>query len=205
MSEKAPQAIFPMNDSSIPSTGTKTLVNFCSHCGERVQQRIPPGDHLPRFVCDACGTIHYQNPRIIAGCVLDVDGNILLCRRAIEPRRGFWTVPAGFMENGETLQQGAAREAYEEALAEVEIGSLLAIANVTRAHQVHVFFRARLRSPAFGPGPESLEVRLFTPSEIPWADIAFPSTVFSLERYLEDRAAGLERHHFAELTARLQR
>jgi ADP-ribose pyrophosphatase YjhB (NUDIX family) len=194
-----------MNDSSIPSTGSKILVNFCSNCGERVQQRIPPGDHLPRFVCDACGTIHYQNPRIIAGCVLEHEGKILLCRRAIEPRRGFWTVPAGFMENGETLQQGAAREAYEEALAEVEIGSLLAIANVARANQVHVFFRARLRSPGYGPGPESLEVQLLDPSEIPWADIAFPSTVFCLERYLDDRAAGVERHHFAELTARLQR
>jgi ADP-ribose pyrophosphatase YjhB (NUDIX family) len=180
-------------------------MNFCSNCGERVQQRIPPGDHLPRFVCDACGTIHYQNPRIIAGCVPEHDGKILLCRRAIEPRRGFWTVPAGFMENGETLQQAAAREAYEEALAEVEIGSLVAIANVARANQVHVFFRARLRSAGFGAGPESLEVHLVAPGDIPWSDIAFPSTVFCLERYLEDRAAGVERHHFAELTARLQR
>ena len=180
-------------------------MNFCSNCGARVQQRIPPGDHLPRFVCDACGTIHYQNPRIIAGCVLEHEGRILLCRRAIEPRRGFWTVPAGFMENGETLQQAAAREACEEALAEVEIGSLLAIASVARANQVHVFFRARLRSTGFGPGPESLEVELFAPAGIPWAEIAFPSTVFSLERYLEDRAAGRDGHHFAELTARLQR
>ncbi len=180
-------------------------MNFCSNCGARVQQRIPPGDHLPRFVCDACGTIHYQNPRIIAGCVPEHDGKILLCRRAIEPRLGFWTVPAGFMENGETLQQAAAREAYEEALAEVEIGSLVAIANVARASQVHVFFRARLRTTGFGPGPESLEVQLVAPEDIPWADIAFPSTVFCLERYLEDRAAGLDRHHFAELTARLQR
>jgi ADP-ribose pyrophosphatase YjhB (NUDIX family) len=180
-------------------------MNFCSNCGERVQQRIPPGDHLPRFVCDGCGTIHYQNPRIIAGCVPEHEGRILLCRRAIEPRRGFWTIPAGFMENGETLQQGAAREAYEEALADVEIGSLLAIASVTRAHQVHVFFRAKLHSGSFGAGPESLEVELVDPAAIPWTDIAFPSTRFALERFLEDRAAGLERHHFAELTARLQR
>jgi ADP-ribose pyrophosphatase YjhB (NUDIX family) len=180
-------------------------MNFCSNCGERVQQRIPPGDHLPRFVCDACGTIHYQNPRIITGCVPEHEGRILLCRRAIEPRRGFWTIPAGFMENGETPQQGAAREAYEEALADVEIGSLLVIASVTRAHQVHVFFRGKLRSGSFGPGPESLEVELVDPAAIPWPEIAFPSTQFALERFLEDRAAGLERHHFAELTSRLQR
>jgi ADP-ribose pyrophosphatase YjhB (NUDIX family) len=180
-------------------------MNFCSNCGERVQQRIPPGDHLPRFVCDACGTIHYQNPRIVAGCVPEHEGRILLCRRAIEPRRGFWTIPAGFMENGETVQQAAAREAYEEALVDVEIGSLLVIASVTRASQVHMFFRARLRSGSYGPGPESLEVELVEPAAIPWAEIAFPSTRFALERYLEDRAAGLERHHFAELTARLQR
>src|SRR5690606_19152771 len=108
----------------------------------------------------------------------------------------FWTVPAGFMENGETLQQAAARESMEEALAEVEIGSLLSVVHVTGAHQVHVFFRARLHIPQFGAGPESLEVKLVTPEEIPWKEIAFRSTVFTLERYLQDRAESLERYHF---------
>lgn len=165
--------------------------------------RIPPGDQLPRYVCEACGTIHYQNPRLIVGCVPEHEGRILLCRRAIEPRLGFWTVPAGFMENGETLQQAAARESQEEALAEVEIGSLLAIVHVLHAHQVHVFFRAALRKPEYGAGAESLETALVRPEEIPWAELAFPSTEFTLRRYLEDRAAGREPHHFTSLQRRL--
>jgi ADP-ribose pyrophosphatase YjhB (NUDIX family) len=177
-------------------------MNFCNQCGSRVEKRIPAGDHLPRFVCDACGTIHYQNPRVVVGCVPEYEGRILICKRAIEPRRGYWTVPAGFMENGETLQQGAARECHEEALARVEMGSLLSLVTVTGANQVHVFFRARLVEPEFGPGPESLEVKLVTPEEIPWGDIAFQSTVFTLQRYLEDLAAGREEHHFATLERR---
>jgi len=177
-------------------------MNFCSNCGSRVAHRIPPGDHLPRFVCDSCGVIHYENPRVVVGCVPEFEGKILLCKRAIEPRRGFWTVPAGFMENGETLQQGAARESQEEALADVEIGSLLTVVSVVGAHQVHVFFRAKLRSPSFGAGEESLEAMLVKPEEIPWADIAFQSTVFTLERYLEDKAAGRDEHHFVTLDRR---
>jgi ADP-ribose pyrophosphatase YjhB (NUDIX family) len=177
-------------------------MNFCSQCGSRVSLRIPPGDHLARHVCDACGAIHYQNPRVVVGCVPEYEGRILICKRAIEPRLGYWTVPAGFMENGETLQQGAARECYEEALAEVEIGSLLSLVTVLGAHQVHVFFRAQLGKPEFGPGPESLEVKLVTPDEIPWADIAFPSTRFTLERYLEDRRAGREDHYFTTFERR---
>lgn len=180
-------------------------MNFCNQCGAKVEFRIPPGDQLPRHICDSCGTIHYENPRIVVGCVPDYQGKILLCRRGIEPRRGFWTVPAGFMENGETLQQGAARETWEEALAKVEIGSLLSIVHVLHAHQVHVFFRAILKEPQFGAGPESLEATLMDPKDIPWADIAFPSTVYSLERYLEDRAAGREEHYFTELDRRLPR
>ncbi len=177
-------------------------MKFCADCGGRVSLRTPPGDHLPRHVCEACGAIHYRNPRLVVGCVPELDGRILLCKRAIEPRRGFWTIPAGFMENGETLQQAAARESREEALADVEIGSLLAIVHVLHAEQVHVFFRARLGAPEFGPGPESLEVELVAPEAIPWADLAFPSTEFALRRYLEDRAVGREPHHFAEVGRR---
>ena len=179
-------------------------MNFCSQCGARLSVRIPPGDHLPRYVCDTCGAIHYQNPRLIVGCVPEHDGRILLCRRAIEPRRGFWTVPAGFMENGETLQQAAARESREEALVEVEIGSMLSIVHVLHAHQVHVFFRAAMSKDEHGAGPESLETALVHPEDIPWTDLAFPSTEFSLRRYLEDRAAGRELHHFATLERRLR-
>ncbi len=179
-------------------------MKFCSHCGASLALRTPAGDHLPRYVCDACGTVHYQNPRLVVGCVPEYEGRILLCRRAIEPRRGFWTIPAGFMENGETLQQGAARESREEALVEVRIGSLLSIVHVLQAHQVHVFFRATMSAPQYGPGPESLEVELLHPQDIPWSQLAFPSTEYSLRRYLEDRAAARETHHFASLDRRLE-
>jgi ADP-ribose pyrophosphatase YjhB (NUDIX family) len=171
-------------------------MNFCSKCGNRLEFRIPPGDHLPRYVCGHCGTIHYENPRIIAGCVPDHQGRVLLCRRAIEPRLGYWTFPAGFMENRETVQQAAARESLEEAQAHVEVGSLLAVVHVIEAHQVHMFFRAILPKAEFGISAESLEVGLFAEDEIPWGDIAFPSIEFALRRYFSDRAAGLENHYF---------
>src|SRR5262249_34865642 len=176
-----------------------------SQCGAPVALRIPPGDHLPRHVCDACGTIHYQNPRVVVGCVPEHEGRILLCRRAIEPRLGYWTVPAGFMENGETLQQGAPPETRGEARAQVEIGSLLAVVHVLHARQVHVFFRATMRSAEHGPSAESLEVALVGPADVPWGELAFPSTEYALRRYLEDRAAGREPHHFTTLDRRLTR
>jgi len=171
-------------------------MNFCSQCGKPVELRIPPGDHLPRFVCPHCGTIHYENPRIIAGCVPNHEGRVLLCRRAIEPRLGYWTFPAGFMENGETVQQAATRESLEEARAQVQIGSLLAIVHVFEARQVHIFFRATLPRAEFGIAPESLEVGLFAQTDIPWTEIAFPSIEFALRKYFSDRAAGREDHHF---------
>jgi ADP-ribose pyrophosphatase YjhB (NUDIX family) len=179
-------------------------MNFCNQCGSKVELRVPPGDHLPRYVCNACGAIHYENPRLVVGCVPDYQGQILICRRAIEPRLGFWTIPAGFMENGETLQQAAARECHEEALARVQIGSLLSVVHVLHAHQVHVFFRAVLPEPDFGAGPESLEVKLVAPEAIPWPELAFPSTAFTLRCYLEDRAAGRELHHFTDIDRRLR-
>jgi ADP-ribose pyrophosphatase YjhB (NUDIX family) len=174
-------------------------MKFCSTCGHPVSTKTPEGDHLPRFVCDSCSTIHYQNPRIIAGCIPEWQGKILLCRRAIEPRRGFWTMPAGFMENGEAVQDAAAREAQEEALADVEIGSLVSIINVIRAHQVHIIFRARLRNTDFGVGPESLEVALYDEQDIPWSEIAFLSVEFALQRYLEDRRMRQERIHYRDI------
>jgi ADP-ribose pyrophosphatase YjhB (NUDIX family) len=177
-------------------------MNFCSHCGQPVSLRVPEGDHLPRHVCTACDTVHYQNPKIVAGCVPEHDGRILLCRRAIEPRRGYWTIPAGFMENGETTQEAARRESIEEALAEVEVGSLLAVVHVLHADQVHVMFRARLPKPEFGAGAESLEVMLCDEQAIPWQDIAFRSVDFALRRYFEDRRAGLDQHHFTAIDLR---
>jgi len=179
-------------------------LKFCSNCAAPIVVKTPPGDHLPRFVCERCGTIHYKNPLLVLGCVPQWEDKILICRRAIEPRRGYWTVPAGFMENGETMQQAAARECMEEAMAQVEVGSLLAIVDVTGAHQVHAMFRARLIQPVFGPGPESLEVKLVTEAEIPWDDLAFPSGLFTLQKFFADRAAGREEHHFAELRGRFK-
>jgi len=137
-------------------------------------------------VCTRCGHIHYQNPLVVVGCVPERDGRILLCKRAIEPRYGFWTVPAGFMELGETQAQGAARETLEEACAEVRIGHLFASVDVIDAGQVHLFFTARLLGD-FAPGDESLEVRLFSEAEIPWDDIAFESGRYALRKYFEDR------------------
>jgi len=161
--------------------------------------RIPPGDNLPRAVCIACGSIHYENPRIVVGCVPEWQGRILLCRRAIMPRRGYWTTPAGFMENGESLQGAAARESLEEALARVEIGSLLAITHVLHAAQVHVMFRAHLVGGQYGVGAESLEAGLYEEALIPWAEIAFPSITFALRCYFEDRRAALESLHFSDI------
>ena len=177
-------------------------MNFCSNCGTRVTLKVPEGDFLPRHVCDNCGTIHYQNPKLVVGSVPEYQGRILICKRGIEPRLGFWTIPAGFMENDETLEAGAAREAKEEARIDVEIGSLLLLANVTHARQVHVFFRSRMLTPDFGVTHESLEVRLVDERDIPWDDLAFPSTEAALRAFVEDRAAGVERHHVAEMKRR---
>jgi len=177
-------------------------MKFCTQCAAPLQLRVPEGDHRPRHVCEACGSIHYQNPKLVVGCVPEHEGRILLCRRAIEPRRGYWTVPAGFMENGETLQQAAARESQEEALADVTIGSLLAVVHVLHAEQVHVFFRASLPKGSYGVGAESLEVKLVARADIPWDEIAFPSTDFALRHYLEDRGALHEGHYYTTIDRR---
>jgi ADP-ribose pyrophosphatase YjhB (NUDIX family) len=179
-------------------------MNFCSNCGSPVVLKVPDGDLLPRHVCENCGAIYYQNPKLVVGSVPVYDGRILLCKRGIEPRLGYWTIPAGFMENDETLEAGAAREAREEACIDIEIGSLLLVANVTHARQVHVFFRSRMRTPDFAVTHESLEVALIDEADIPWADLAFPSTEYALRRFVEDRAAGIDRHHVAEMQRRFK-
>ena len=175
-------------------------MKFCGECGHRVALTVPAGDSLPRHVCGHCGTVHYENPKVVVGCVPEYQGRILLCRRAIEPRYGYWTVPAGFMENDETLAEAAARETREEALATVEIADLFAVVDVVHARQVHVMFRATLLGEEFGAGEESLEVDLFEPARIPWGEIAFPSVRFALERFLADREAGVRRLHTIALS-----
>lgn len=165
-------------------------MNYCSHCGEGVRVEIPAGDNRPRHVCGACGTIHYQNPKVVVGCIPEWEDQILLCRRAIEPRLGLWTLPAGFMENGETVQVGAARETLEEAKARVKVGPLYSLFNLPHIDQIYMLFRARLLDLDFGPGEESLEVSLMRESEIPWEEMAFPVITESLRLYFADRANG---------------
>lgn len=161
-------------------------MKYCSTCGQPVERRIPAGDNRHRFVCSSCNTIHYQNPRIVAGTLPIWEGRILLCRRAIEPRYGYWTLPAGFMENSETTVEAAERETLEEALAEVNIEDLYTMIHVPHIDQVHIFYRATLKNGRFGAGEESLETKLFSLDNIPWDEISFPTVRRTLEHYVED-------------------
>ena len=175
-------------------------MKFCPNCAAPITQRVPPGDSVPRDLCDACGSIHYQNPKLVVGCVPvwedgrredgRRDGRILLCRRAIEPRYGYWTLPAGFMENGESTGQGAARETLEEAGARVELLAPFSMISVPYVNQVHLFYRARLLDLEFKPGEESLEVALFEEAQVPWKDIAFRTVGLTLKHWFSDRARG---------------
>lgn len=174
-------------------------MKFCSHCGAPVAVRVPPGDTLPRHVCDECGVIHYHNPKLVVGAIVEWEDRILLCRRAIEPRHGFWTLPAGFMENDETTAQAAARETLEEACAHIEVGDLFTLINVPHINQVHLVYRARLLDADFGAGVETLESRLFDEHSIPWPDIAFRSIAMSLRLYYEDRRGGAFRFHAGDI------
>jgi len=172
-------------------------MNFCSKCGEPVVNEVPHGDNRPRFVCKHCNTVHYQNPLMVVGCVPEYQGRILLCRRSIEPRYGKWTLPAGFMELGESLAEAAARETREEAMAEVELGPLFALVDVVQARQVHAFFEATLPAPDFGPGDETLETELYLQDDIPWDELAFPSVRIALEKYFENRRLGRSELHLS--------
>ena len=165
-------------------------MKYCSDCGAPVEFRIPPDETLPRHVCPQCNAIHYLNPKLVIGCVAEHQGRILLCRRAIEPRSGLWTLPAGFMENGESTAQAAARETAEEACAVVAIDALFALVSMPHIDQVHLFYRARLPEPVHSPGPESLETMLLAEEDIPWQAMAFRSVTFCLQRYFADRQAG---------------
>lgn len=165
-------------------------MKFCSSCGAIVSLRTPEGDHRERFVCDSCHTIHYQNPNIVAGCIPEWAGQILLCRRAIEPRYGLWTLPAGFMENGETTEQAALRETWEEAGARIEIYGLYGLFSIPHISQVYMLFRGELVDGVYAPGPESLECRLFNAHTLPWDRLAFPVVTETLRRYFIDKETG---------------
>jgi ADP-ribose pyrophosphatase YjhB (NUDIX family) len=148
-------------------------------------RRIPEGDNLERLVCTDCGFIAYENPKVVVGSVCGWQSRILLCRRAINPRKGFWTIPAGYLELNETTMDGARREAWEEAYAKIEIDGLLAVYSIPRLSQVQLIYRARLATPDFAPGPETIETRLYDWSEIPWDELAFPSVRWALNHYRE--------------------
>ena len=174
-------------------------MNFCSHCGAPVRLRIPPGDSLARHVCDSCGTVHYQNPKLVIGAIPEWGNRILLCRRAIEPRYGMWTLPAGFMENDETTSQAAVRETLEEACARIDVGDLFTLINVPHINQGHLVYRARLLDLDFGAGEETLEVTLFDEPDIPWDEIAFRSIGMTLRHYFADRRSGQYGFHVGDI------
>lgn len=180
----------PSNDYSVMSASDNPLLpmNFCSDCGQPVSLAVPPDDNRLRHVCGHCGTIHYQNPKMVVGSIplWRDDERVLLCRRAIEPRHGYWTLPAGFMENSETTEEAAARETFEEAGARIELQGLFSLLNVPHVHQVHLFYRAHLLDLDFEAGTESLEVKLFREEEIPWDEIAFPTVSQTLKLFFAD-------------------
>ena len=167
-------------------------MKFCSRCGsDKVEWRVPDDDNRHRHTCDACGAIFYENPKIVTGCIPVWEDQILLCKRAIEPRLGFWTLPAGFMENGETAPEAAARETWEEAVTQVEIHDLYAVFNLPQINQVYMMFRASMSGLDYSAGAESLECGLYREEEIPWSDLAFPTITHTLKYYFEDRATGV--------------
>jgi ADP-ribose pyrophosphatase YjhB (NUDIX family) len=174
-------------------------LNFCSVCGKATEIKVPDGDNRARAVCPGCSTIHYQNPKIVVGCLPVWEDKILLCKRAIEPRYGRWTLPAGFMENGESAAEGAMREAVEEANARVEITQLYTTYSIPSISQVYIMFLANLLEPNVSAGPESLEVKLATEDEIPWDDLAFVMVKRTLRHYLDDRKTGVFIPRFGDI------
>ena len=174
-------------------------IQHCRVCGAATEYRVPADDNRERAVCTACGEIHYENPLNVVGTVPVYGERVLLCRRAIEPRHGFWTLPAGFMELGETVADGALRETDEEAGAQVELEGLFSVLNVVRVGQVHLFYRARMLSEHLAPGPETLEARLFREDEVPWDELPFRTVRRTLELYFDDRRRGAFGIHVADI------
>lgn len=165
-------------------------IKFCTACGAPTQQKIPKDDDHSRAVCTNCGQVHYSNPKMVVGCIPEYKGRLLLCKRDIEPRKGKWTLPAGFLESGESVQDGALRETFEETRATAEIIEPYRLVNIMFVDQIYFIFRARLTSTEFGPTTESIEVRLFEEKEIPWDEMAFEVIKQTLEHYFKDRKNG---------------
>lgn len=174
-------------------------MKFCSSCASAVTLTIPQGDNRERYVCQSCETIHYQNPRIIAGCLPVWQDQVLLCSRAIAPREGYWTLPAGFLENRESVADGARRETLEEAHARVTNLNLYTVFSLPHISQVYIFYLAELEDLDFKAGEESLDVRLFKEAAIPWDNLAFPVITQSLQHYFEDRVNGVFPTRYSEI------
>ncbi|MBJ9985858.1 NUDIX hydrolase [Acinetobacter sp. S40] len=165
-------------------------MQFCNHCGQLTTARIPLGDHQIRQVCEGCNQVHYVNPKVVCGALVTWENKVLLCRRAIEPRYGYWTLPAGYMELFETMEQGAIRETWEEAEASIDIEQLLCIYDFPEIGHIYMLFKAQLIEGKFGVGPETLETRLFSEEEIPWSELAFSSISRTLKHYFADCRKG---------------
>jgi len=196
-----PESIAPeKNTMTLPSAlhyfPAPTTQAFCSQCGNPLTRLVPPDDNRERDVCNHCGAVHYRNPLIVVGTVPIWNDQILLCRRAIEPRYDTWTLPAGFMELSETTSQGALRETDEEAGADIRLGNLFTVLDVPRVNQVHMYFLATVTSERLNPGPESLEARFFNLDEIPWDELSFRTVSHTLKAYLQDRASGVFTTHY---------
>lgn len=174
-------------------------MKYCNLCGAEVEWRVPDGDTHSRHVCPQCSTVHYSNPKVVVGCLPRWNDQVLMCKRAIEPRYGLWTLPAGFLENNETTIEGAMRETWEEAGARVDIAGLYTLFNLPHVNQVYMMFLADLPTPEFGPGTESLEVRLYQEADIPWQQIAFPVVEQTLKLFFDDRRRGEYRTHTGDI------
>ncbi len=165
-------------------------MNYCSDCGQPVNLMIPADDHRPRYVCHSCGVIHYQNPKLVVGCIPEWENKILLCRRDIEPKKDKWTLPAGYLENGETVENGAVRETMEETGAAVTGVAPYLLFDIPHINQLYLMFHSRLVKPEYHVTPESSELKLFDEKEIPWDEIAFKVIEKTLEQYFKDRQTG---------------
>ena len=177
-------------------------MKYCSECGSAIENRIPPEDNRPRAICTRCSRIHYVNPKVVVGSMSTWENKILLCKRAIDPRKGFWTLPAGFMEIGESTSEGAKRETVEESGADVELRELFAVFDIPTFNQVHIFYLARMKSAKLRPGIESLEAKLFSEEEIPWSELSFTSVKKALELFYAKTNPTLPRVHTALITSK---
>ncbi|KAL5206332.1 hypothetical protein ABZP36_034541 [Zizania latifolia] len=199
VSSPLPPALQSARHAEVPMS----KIRFCSACGSPTKLAIPDGDEKMRAICSSCGRVHYENPKMVVGCLVEHDNKVLLCRRKIEPAYGLWTLPAGFLEVGESAADGASRETLEEACADVEILSPFAQLDIPLIGQNYIIFRARLKTPDFSPGPESLECALFALDDIPFDSLAFSSIIVTLRMYLEDVKSGNIKFHYCTINKRL--